>query len=147
MIESTRAVLLGAREEIAAKIDPVIAELAVLRAQLADAEALATAERERIADLENTVRAFLAPSKGYLANALRSHLEEAAKPGKSPCVRVIGRAIDEREFHLADLREALGQVDAMLRPSAPPALSIVQNETRPTLEPFDPIVMPAVRVA
>jgi hypothetical protein len=62
-------------------------------------------------------------------------------------VRVIGRAIDEREFHLADLREALGQVDAMLRPSAPPALSIVQNETRPTLEPFDPIVMPAVRVA
>ncbi len=141
MHDETRAHLVAWQAEIQAEIPGAEAAVTTARGQLAHATRAEIAERNRVRDLRTAVQL---PPGCVLASVIAARLAEAAKaPPGFPSVRVAELALETAERNLADLLEALQQINFMLSPPAARPVTEDERQAATVGDGFDPIIMPA----
>jgi hypothetical protein len=153
----TRERLEAMRAEIHAECQALEAERAGAMSALAEAEALATREADRLAALRVAAKDGLdslatgRPGRPPIAASLASLIAEDEGP-KGPLAQARGEvarakgAFENLEYQIGDRREALEQIDAMLAPKIPapaaPAPVTPSSSDLPPPEGFETIEMP-----
>ncbi len=145
MNEETRAVFLRWRDEIEAEIVTAEKNLETSRAAVQVAMDAIKSEGVRIGGL-NAMLSRLRP-KLDLANALRTRWVKAAQPSPATAMRGHDERAHELEFAIADMRQALAQIDIILRDPEPSSAPLDTRPPVPPLPAHDPIVLPPAMVA
>jgi len=145
MNEETRAVFLTWRDEIEAEIVTAEKNLETSRAAVQVAMDAIKTESARIGALTASL-SRLRP-KQDVANALRIRLAKAAQPSPATATRGHDERVRELEFAIADMRQALAQIDIILRDPEPSSAPLDTRPPVPPLPAHDPIVLPPAMVA
>jgi hypothetical protein len=125
-------------EEMETEAEKIDADIVTSRSALAEAEAEIRRESVRIGALSAATAKL--PKGTELANALRTRLAAAGKPSSATATRGHAERIAELQFRRSDLRQAITQVEAILKPPAP--LTLVAQPAERAIDNYDPIVLP-----